>query len=309
MMNVEPITLTGKNGNYLFNPKDVLSVNGRFGSVFKGKEISSGKEVVVKFLSPQRGSKTAEFRFKLEAMYAFGRPDIQDAIDFISSDKGLFLIKNYIPGLSLKKAKVAKISLQEYKDGLIQLLDTLQFLHQKEIVHGDIKPANIIWPNTENGLPNNPVLIDFGLARLKSITYTDSLFSFVYSPPEQLLGFGHLMGPHSDLFSLGITLYEAVVNEPAYYFEEDTPAIMEQAQLALPLEKVDQLPADWYVFFSYLCQKPAFKKPHRHYSKKEQEQVLMESIARRPQNAERVKEMASKLSTTRPKKTIWRIFG
>lgn len=308
-MQVEPITLQGKKGTYVFEPKNILSLNGRFGSVFRGKEISSDKDVVVKFLSPQRGSKKAEFRFKLEAVYAFGRADIQDSLDFISTDKGLFLIKNYVPGLSLKKIKANKISLEEWKTGLINLLDTLDFLHQKEIVHGDIKPGNIIWSKTENDLPEKPVLIDFGLARLKNITYSDALFSFVYSPPEQLLGFGSLMGPHSDLFSLGITLYECVVNEPAYYFEEDNPALMEQAQLSLPLEQVDSLPKDWYVFFSYLCQKPAFKKPHRHYSKQEQEAILKDSIARRPQDANRVKEMALQLSTERPKKSIWRIFG
>jgi len=309
-MNVEPITLAGKNGSYIFEPKDILSLNGRFGSVFKGKIAGTEVPVVLKFLSPKRGGKAAEFRFKMEAFFTFGRPDIQDALDFIQTDKGLFLVKQYIPGKTLKQTKTNKVSFIEWKESLLSLLDTLDFLHQKGITHGDIKPANIIWPKSADNQPDKPVLLDFGLARLNSVSYNDSLFSFIYSPPEQLLGFGHLMGVSSDLFALGVTFYEAITNEPAYDFDtENGPAILEQAQLAFPLAKNSALPDDWFVFISYLCQKPAFRKPHRHYSKPEQEKLLLESLGKRPSDIQRVKEMALRLSTEKPRKNIWRIFG
>ncbi|MCP2807297.1 hypothetical protein NK913_23805, partial [Salmonella enterica subsp. enterica serovar Typhimurium] len=93
------------------------------------------------------------------------------------------------------------------------------------------------------------------------------------------LGFGHLMGLHSDLFSLGVTFYECITDLTPYDFDSESPMVLEQAQLSFPLEKRRELPADWHAFLSYLCQKPQFKKPHRMYSLQEQEELVQESIA------------------------------
>lgn len=307
-MDAQPIELIGKNGHYVFNPKEVLSLNGRFGSVFRGTEINRDEKVIVKFFNPQRSSQEFAFRFKAEALYAFGRDDIQDALDFISNDNGYFLVKKYIPGLSLKQTRLNRIELKEWKEGFLKLLDTLAFLHVKGIVHADIKPSNIIWQKTEETMPESPVLIDFGLARFSKLHYTDSFFSFIYSPAEMQLGFPELMGAHTDLYSLGITLYEAVTGDLAYELESDSPMILEQMQISYPLEKRDNLPADWFALINYMCQKPHFKKPHRMYSKKEQEQLVKEAIERRPQDIVRLKEMAINLSEKRPGKSFFSLF-
>lgn len=309
-MKGQAIEITGKNGTYAFDPKQALSQNGRFGSVFKGVDRISGLPVVVKFFNPQRGNKAAEYRFKTEALYAFGRPDIQDALDYVVDNDRLFLVKQYIPGKSLKEVKTGKISFAEMKGALLSLCDTLGFLHDKGIIHADIKPANIIWHFTEKEQPRQPVLIDFGLARWDKLQYADSLFSFIYSPPEQVLGFGGLMGPWGDFFSLGITVYETLTGEPVYDFDtESGPAILEQAQLAYPLPKHSALPPDWYAFLLYLCQKPLLRKPHHHYSRPELQELLAESLERRPKNAHEVKERVAALSTDAPRKSRWKIFG
>lgn len=301
--------ITGKNGTYAFDPKHALSQNGRFGSVFKGVDRMSGQAVVVKFFNPQRGNKAAEYRFKTEALYAFGRPDIQDALDYIVDNDRLFLVKQYIPGKPLKEVKTEKISFAEMKGALLSLCDTLGFLHDKGIIHADIKPANIIWHFTEKEQPRQPVLIDFGLARWNRLEYADSLFSFIYSPPEQVLGLGQLMGPWGDFFSLGITAYETLTGEPAYDFDtESGPAILEQAQLAYPLPKHSALPADWYAFFLYLCHKPLLRKPHQHYSQQELMALVKESLQLRPKNAGEVKERIAGLSTGRKKIGLWKYF-
>jgi len=310
MIKGKPIELQGKNGRYVFDPKHALSENGRFGSVFKGTNVADNSPVVVKFFNPQRGNKAAEFRFKAEALYAFARPDIQDVLDFIMQGEGMFLVKKYIPGKPLKQVNGEKIQFAEWKETLLQLCDTLEFLHGKDIIHADIKPANIIWPRTEKEQPERPVLIDFGLARWKNFSYGDSLFSFIYSPPEQVLGFADLMGPSGDFFSLGVTFYEAITGEPAYDFDtESGPAILEQAQLAYPLPKHDALPPDWYGFFLYLCRKPQFKKPHHHYLRAEQEALVKESLVYRPKNAAEVRERVMELSTDKKRKGKWGFFG
>ena len=303
----QPIELKGKNGHYKFDPAQSLNLHGRFGSVFKGVDLTHGSRVVVKYYHARRGNQAAEFRFKAEALYAFGRPDIQDSLDFIDNWEGLFLIKRYIPGKTLKETKTDKVSFAQWKAVLSALCDTLEFLHRKEIVHADIKPANILWPGTGNGEPALPVLIDFGLARWKKLTYTDSLYSFIYSPPEQVLGFTELMGPASDLFALGTTVYESLTGEPPYGGAERTA--LEQAQLAAPLPPHDALPADWYALLAYLCEKPDFRQPYAQYSKEEQRRLVRESLERRPKGADEIKKRVSVLSTDHKRKSKWNIFG
>lgn len=308
-MDNSTIVLSGKNGQYHFSPnKDVLSKNGRFGSVFKGKNTVTGQSVVVKFYAANRGNNNTEFRFKSEALFAFGRADIQDSIDFISDERGHFLIKNYVSGTSLKNIRRSKIKLSEWKENLLFILDTLDFIHSKGIIHGDIKPANIIWPNKQKE-PEKPVLIDFGLARLNKLEYNDSLFSFIYSSPEQQLGMGHLIGPHSDFFSLGILLYEGITDKTAYDFDNKSPMVLEQAQLSLKLPHRKKLPIDWYNLILWMCDKPSFKKPVALYSKTELQKLLEESIARRPKTADELREKVKVLGTDDIKSNFWDIFG
>ena len=310
-MTVVQVELVGKNGRYAFNPKDSLSANGRFGSVFKGTSIDSGKPVVVKYFNPVRGNAVAAFRFKAEALYAFQRPDIQDSIDYIINERGTFLIKEFIPGKTLKSVAYPKITLAELKDSLVSLCDTLLFLHEKGIVHADIKPANIIWPKTAEGLPEKPVLIDFGLARWDKLSYTDSMFSFIYSAPEQVLGLPHLIGPHSDLFSLGVCVYEILTGQPPYEFDSDDghPALIEQAQITMPFPVDRFVPDDWYALISAVCKKPEFKKPPARYLAAEREQIVKDSIALRPASAKEFKEMVLALDTSKPRKKKWGFLG
>lgn len=307
-MKAQPISISGKNGHYVFELRHALSKNGRFGSVYKGVD-ANGQPVVVKQFNPQRGGKEAEFRFKAEALYAFGRPDIQDAVDFVADERGLFLVKQYIPGETLKHVRKDRISFAEMKGALLSLCDTLAFLHGKGIIHADIKPANIIWHFTEKQQPRQPVLIDFGLARWDRLSYDDSLFSFIYGAPEQVLGFPQLIGPWSDFFALGTVVYEILTDEPAYDFDTDSgPGILEQAQLAYPLPKHDELPPDWYDFLLYLCRKPLFKKPHPHYTREEQLALVKESLAYRPKDAEEVKRRVAALGTDRKRRKKWKFF-
>ncbi len=221
-----------------------------------------------------------------------------------------FLVKQYIPGKSLKEVKTGKISFAEMKGALLSLCDTLGFLHDKGIIHADIKPPTSSAFYRKGTAPQ-PVLIDFGLARWDKLQYADSLFSFIYgASPEQVLGFGGLMGPWGRLFSSGITAYETLTGEPVYDFDtESGPAILEQAQLAYPLPKHGALPPDWYAFLLYLCQKPLLRKPHYHYSRQELQELLKESAERRPKNAHEAKEQVAALSTDAPRKSRWNIFG
>jgi serine/threonine protein kinase len=311
MKEIKQITLQGKSGSYVFSPAEFLSKNGRFGGVFKGYETSGGNTVVVKYFAPSRPSAQGEFRFKCEALYHFGRPDIQDALDFIHNEKGMFLVKQFIPGKSLKSMKPLDISFEGLKEGILQVLDTLDFIHQKGIIHADIKPANIIWKETEENLPERPVLIDFGLARWNRLNYSDTLYSFIYGAPEAVLGMGDKIGPWSDFFSLGVVLYEVIRGEPAYDLgdRENLPAWMEQAQVVLPFPPDERIPKDWFDLISVLCDKPRFRKPPASYSLKDRKEMMDACIARRPADASSLRPMVQSLGTDYKRKKRWRFFG
>ncbi len=305
------IRIEGKGGEYVFLPSDSLIGQARFGGVFKGKRIADGEPVTVKYFAPSKSTPQARFRFKAEAIYHFGRPDIQDSLDIIENEKGLFLIKEYIPGKPLKSVKPFDISFAELKDSLLMLSETLDFLHSKGIVHADIKPASIMWPRTEGYMPERPVLVDFGLARWDQISYSDTLFSYIYGSPEQVLGMGHKIGPWSDFFSLGVVLYEVIRGEPAYDLgdRENLHSWLEQAQVVLPFERDDRIPDDWFEVISVICAKPSFRRPPASYSQAERERLVQESINKRPQNAEVFRSLIKGLSTDYKRKKRWSFLG
>lgn len=131
--------------------------------------------------------------------------------DVFKSNGSLFLVMPYYEGGTLRERMDAAasggpaITPEQMERWLRLLLQGLQYMHSKGIVHRDIKPGNIMFD--ENDLP---VIIDFGAALNRpelTGTTTQGAFSRLYAAPEQLTGKGEV-GPWTDLFSLAATWYE-----------------------------------------------------------------------------------------------------
>ena len=113
-----------------------------------------------------------------------------------------YYVMPYVSGTSLNKASVPMPE-SEILPMLSDLLDALEYLHSKNLLHRDIKPANIL--HTQDG---TPILIDFGTAReLTNSSQTSIFHSDGYTPIEQYHSDGKLLGPWTDLYSLGATVY------------------------------------------------------------------------------------------------------
>jgi serine/threonine protein kinase len=163
----------------------------------------------------------------------------------------LGIIMSWIEGRSLERIleEHEKLELAHILNIGAKLADALHHVHEKGIVHRDIKPLNIIL--TRN---NNPILIDFDIAHSKNhhtvAVNSDGVRSFVgtadYSPPEQF-DVSQPVGPEADIFALGVVLYQLLTFELPYQVG-NSPRFSTYVQ-QLPLRARQEIPDPVYRLF------------------------------------------------------------
>ncbi len=131
-------------------------------------------------------------------------PNIVNVMSFFTEKNTAYYVMRYVQGKSLSAQKPWTEA--ALKSVLLGLLSGLQFLHENGVLHLDIKPSNVLLQ--EDG---NPVLIDFGAARNSGQGDDVLVYSKGYAPPEQWKGqeYGEV-GPWSDLYALGATMYHMI---------------------------------------------------------------------------------------------------
>ncbi|MBZ5656636.1 MAG: protein kinase [Acidobacteriia bacterium] len=200
---------------------------GGMGVVYEAQDTRLGRHVALKFI-PENLAKDAKSldRFVREARAAsqLNHPNICTIHDIQDLDGHPFIVMEKLEGTSLKdRIRDRKIAVDELLDIGIQVADALAASHAKGIIHRDIKPANIFI--TPSGQAK---ILDFGLAKLSRALGTsdetpveDSLTAVgvipgtaVYMSPEQARG--EELDPRSDLFSLGVVLYEMATGKKPF---------------------------------------------------------------------------------------------
>ena len=183
---------------------------GGMADVYKGKDHKLNRYVAVKVLKPEFREDTKFIKkFQTEAQSAAGltHPNIVNVFD-VGNDEGVYyIVMELIEGITLKEyiSKKGKLSIKEATSIAIQVSMGLEAAHSHGIVHRDVKPQNIII-STDGKVK----VTDFGIARAASSnTISSNVMGYVhYSSPEQVRG-GY-SDEKSDIYSLGITLYEMV---------------------------------------------------------------------------------------------------
>lgn len=206
-------------GRLLDGRYEILEVIGTGGMavVYKARCHRLNRLVAIKILKDEF-ARDEEFRRRFraegEAVAMLSHPNIVQVYDVSTSDSANFIVMELIDGISLKEY-MEKKGILNWKETLhfsLQIAKGLEHAHSRGIVHRDIKPHNIMV------LKNGSVkVMDFGIARVmnKSNTLTkEALGSVHYISPEQAKG-GHTDN-RSDLYSLGVVMYEMMAGRPPY---------------------------------------------------------------------------------------------
>ena len=184
------------------------------GVVYKAEDVKLHRIVALKFLPENftvSEDETARFQREAEAISALNHPNIATIYEFDEAEGRKFLSLEFLPGGTLK-AKVNRLlsrgehfSLDEVLGYGIQMADGLAHAHRRQIVHRDVKTDNVML--TEEGRVK---ITYFGLAKFKGATHLtrtgSTLGTAAYMSPEQIQG--READNRSDLFSLGVVLYE-----------------------------------------------------------------------------------------------------
>jgi serine/threonine protein kinase/tetratricopeptide (TPR) repeat protein len=217
-----------------FGPYEIVGVigTGGMGEVYRAHDSRLDRFVAIKVLSP-RLSATPELleRFQREAraVAALSHPNICTIYDIGSGggDTPPFIAMELLDGETLhRRLQRGRIDIGDLVEIGTALADALDAAHARGIIHRDIKPANIVLT------PRGPKILDFGLAkaaagavpaasyeptREQDVQLTDpgaTVGTVAYMSPEQLRG--DVLDARSDLFSLGLVLYEMATGRPAF---------------------------------------------------------------------------------------------
>jgi len=210
--------------------------SGGMGEVFLARDRVLGRDVALKVLRKQyAGDDEFAERFKREAMSAasLSHPNIVQVYDRGETEEGAsYIAMEYVPGGTLKE-KILREGPLEAADAArlgAQVAEALGAAHDRGMVHRDIKPQNVLLTAT-----GGAKVADFGIARAGSsatISRTGSVMGTAgYMSPEQALG--KPATPKSDLYSLGVVLYEALTGELPY--TADNPIAVSMKHVNEPL--------------------------------------------------------------------------
>ncbi len=210
-----------KLGGSKVNKYQIIGLLGKGGmsKVYKAYDLYLRRFVVMKFTNNEKDQESIE-RLLLEAraQAKIEHPNVCKIYDVAKTKKRFFIVSQYVEGETLDEVQ-PKLSLTDKIELIIDVANALSTTHAHNIIHRDIKPRNIIVEKTDTG-KWKPYLIDFGLAKELYQPYLTEYGSILGTPcymsPEQASGESSKLDCRTDIYSLGATLYELLVDRPPF---------------------------------------------------------------------------------------------
>ena len=206
-----------------------LAGSGGMADVFLAYDRVLDRDVALKLLKDRYASDedfVERFRREARSAAALSSPFIVPVFDRGETEDGAYYIAmEYLPGGTLEDriARAGRLSPREAVEVAVQVAEALQAAHERSVVHRDVKPGNVLMTRA-----GHAKVADFGIARAAEATTIsepgDILGSAKYMSPEQAAG--DRVGPASDLYSLGVVLYEMLTGSVpfAVAIPADVPA-------------------------------------------------------------------------------------
>ncbi|MEW6288170.1 MAG: serine/threonine-protein kinase, partial [Chloroflexota bacterium] len=230
---------------------DMFLAKGGMAEVYLGTHTTLHRPVAVKLLKADlQEEPELRDRFEREArvIAMLRHPNIVQIFDFDSYQNQPYLVMEYVPGASLGAylrelhKRNERLDLTQVRELLKKIAAALTYAHQNNVIHRDVKPANILLTSrtvpvtTDKPLPDDvePILTDFGLVRfIQSNTQTSTgtiTGTPAYMSPEQARG--ERVDSRTDVYSLGVTVYEMLAGRVP--FEADSTLTVLHMQIYDP---------------------------------------------------------------------------
>ena len=203
--------------------------SGGMAVVYRGLDEVLGRTVAIKTMLPQYASDpsfAARFKQEAQAAAALQSPYIVNVYDWGKDGDTYYIVMEYLRGTDLKSGirKHGALDCRKVAQIGMEISQALSVAHKHDIIHRDIKPQNImVQPD------GNIKVMDFGIARAKNSHLTQDnnvLGTAHYVSPEQTQG--KELGPTSDLYSLGIVMYEAATGEVPFKGDDAISVALKQ---------------------------------------------------------------------------------
>ena len=233
---------------YYYDPNSTPLGNGAMGTVYLGFSCNSNQRVAIKRVKDiYANNKMIRERAKQEASLSFSHPNLVQMIGLCeyNPDYGpIFILSGYVAGITLETHVREQLNslppadrIEKISNEICNVLDALQYLHSRGVVHRDVKPSNVM---IENG--STVKLMDLGIARMSGGNKYSS-FGFIgtpqYAAPEQILrdSADTEINAQTDIYSTGITFYELLTGHNPFKTNIEAEILSRQISMKLPYDK------------------------------------------------------------------------
>jgi len=288
------IQINGKTGIYYIFPGHHSSLSDedhRVGKSFIAFRYPDGKRFSVRHI------KSSVPDFALLSLLMFHESLVKDmgnsvagAIEVIRQDDHLFIVKEFSGDMSLKKllrqVSFRSKSKQLYVLRLFQeLLRLTGSLHENGIIHAGLRPASVHVNDFFKGYSKrcpSVVISDFSLCKTKQFEPPQGAslpVGYMYNAPEVVLSRYDLFCPATDVYSIGIMLYEALKGHHPHRIKH--PRVVGDMHLAAPLKNFSGIHPELVKIINKACERELFTKPIHYYNYNQIEEILRAGIMKR----------------------------